>query len=352
MSGAILNGVASSHDFPIECFFEWGLTTAYGNSVPAADFGKNSGLVAFNYPLTGLFPSTTYHYRAVLQYYFGTIEGPDQQFTTLPSGGDEPQFTTYGDFPQNCGVDWVLGVNVLPEGLQTTGHLEWGTTTGYGNTTPDVDLGDGTDEVGLGSEGLIGSHALLPGTTYHWRAHLFGPWGSKNSPDQTFTTPASFCADCGCNPVASVTGSAPFVELGNTLVQNIDAQTCEGEFSMSVPSLSVTPDGSQAFDIVLSLGNSCCEKTFQVTWIASASVLPVAGPGTGATVTGTRNGGGVGGVTNEVLTPGGPSVTYHFVVTKDSQGEQLQSTLLPISIIVLNGLTCNGCVNGVPSSIC
>lgn len=87
MSSATLNGVANSHDFPVECFFEWGLTTSYGDSAPAENFGKNSGNVGFSYPLTGLAAGTTYHFRSVLQYYFGTISGPDRQFTTLGGGG-------------------------------------------------------------------------------------------------------------------------------------------------------------------------------------------------------------------------------------------------------------------------
>jgi hypothetical protein len=88
MSGATLNGVANSHSFPIECFFEWDLTTGYGNStVPATDFLKNSGVVGFSYPLTGLAAGTEYHFRSVLQYYFGTVSGPDRQFTTLGGGG-------------------------------------------------------------------------------------------------------------------------------------------------------------------------------------------------------------------------------------------------------------------------
>jgi hypothetical protein len=70
--------------------FEYGTSTAYGTSVPVPDGNAGSGTV--DVPLSvlveGLSPSTTYHYRVVASNTLGTVEGPDQVFTT--QGGEAP----------------------------------------------------------------------------------------------------------------------------------------------------------------------------------------------------------------------------------------------------------------------
>jgi hypothetical protein len=64
--------------------FEWGTTSAYGNSVPVAAESAGSGgaSVTVLERLDGLSPATTYHYRVVAGNGTGTIEGADRTFTT------------------------------------------------------------------------------------------------------------------------------------------------------------------------------------------------------------------------------------------------------------------------------
>ncbi len=70
--------------------FEWGPTASYGNqippgyesSVPSANEAKH-----FSVSLSGLSPTTAYHYRIVAKSNAGTTYGPDQSFQTLNSCG-------------------------------------------------------------------------------------------------------------------------------------------------------------------------------------------------------------------------------------------------------------------------
>ncbi|HYH53615.1 MAG TPA: hypothetical protein VD761_05745 [Solirubrobacterales bacterium] len=65
--------------------FEYGRTTSYGIAVPAAEEGEaGSGhrYVAVSNPVAGLEPGVTYHFRVVAKNATGSVEGPDQTFTT------------------------------------------------------------------------------------------------------------------------------------------------------------------------------------------------------------------------------------------------------------------------------
>jgi hypothetical protein len=65
--------------------FEYGATTSYGNSAPAApaDLGfSDNELHLVTAELSGLSPNTTYHYRAIATNASGPAAGPDRAFTT------------------------------------------------------------------------------------------------------------------------------------------------------------------------------------------------------------------------------------------------------------------------------
>lgn len=66
-------------------FFQWGTTAAYGNSTPlqTLEAGGAIGWFPVSADLTGLIPSTTYHYRLIATNNAGSAFGDDQSFTTL-----------------------------------------------------------------------------------------------------------------------------------------------------------------------------------------------------------------------------------------------------------------------------
>jgi hypothetical protein len=79
--GATLNGTALTTVGPLVPFFEWGLTTQYGNHVVANPQGTN-GPVSAN--INGLQCGTTYHFRLYGTPGKGgtTVQGTDLSFTT------------------------------------------------------------------------------------------------------------------------------------------------------------------------------------------------------------------------------------------------------------------------------
>ncbi len=62
--------------------FDWGLTTAYGNTTAEVSAGSGKGTVARATTITALRPGKVYHYRAVAKNATGTVVGKDRTFTT------------------------------------------------------------------------------------------------------------------------------------------------------------------------------------------------------------------------------------------------------------------------------
>ena len=62
-----------------ECGFEWGLDTGYGTTTPTQSKTKDE---TFSQVIGGLFPGTTYHFRAFATNSIGTGYGADRSFTT------------------------------------------------------------------------------------------------------------------------------------------------------------------------------------------------------------------------------------------------------------------------------
>jgi hypothetical protein len=68
-------------------FFEYGTTTSYGSVTPTDTINGGNATRNVDAAVTGLAPSTTYHYRLVAQNPSGTVRGADRTFTTTASGG-------------------------------------------------------------------------------------------------------------------------------------------------------------------------------------------------------------------------------------------------------------------------
>lgn len=84
-SSAYLNMTVNPNGSPTTAWFEWGTTTSYGNITSYVLNGySGTSPVSGPYPLSGLSPNTTYHFRAVAQNSTGTSYGNDRTFTTSP----------------------------------------------------------------------------------------------------------------------------------------------------------------------------------------------------------------------------------------------------------------------------
>lgn len=88
---AILTGLVNPQDAALStCRFEYGLSTAYGLSVPCSSSPNGSTEQAVSTPALNLTANTTYYYRLVASTASGSSEGTGQTFKTLAPNLVEP----------------------------------------------------------------------------------------------------------------------------------------------------------------------------------------------------------------------------------------------------------------------
>ena len=81
-SSASVSGSVNPNGASVSVSFQFGTTTAYGQTTAPQKTGPDNSPDSFAAQLTGLAPGTTIHYRAVATSDFGTFLGADRQFTT------------------------------------------------------------------------------------------------------------------------------------------------------------------------------------------------------------------------------------------------------------------------------
>ena len=133
-NGATLNGTVDDNYGPIsDAHFEWGATTAYGNTVPLPSFNPGPAAAAAAAANISVAPSTTYHFRLVATNAGGTTYGADQSFTTLAVA---PTVTTAPATAVSTNGATLNGTVDASGSTLTDCHFEWGPSTAYGNSTP------------------------------------------------------------------------------------------------------------------------------------------------------------------------------------------------------------------------
>lgn len=120
---ALLNGTVDPEGTDTHYSFEWGTTTSYGHNLPAEaeDLGTGIANITVDRALTGLLPSTKYHFRVKASSSVGTTYGSDATFTTTEQqapafaasfgsvGSAEGQFRLPADIARDAsGNLWVV----------------------------------------------------------------------------------------------------------------------------------------------------------------------------------------------------------------------------------------------------
>jgi DNA-binding beta-propeller fold protein YncE len=186
-SHAGVEAVIDAEGSPTKYHFQYGETTAYGSATSPVPLSGEEGLFAAVHAtadLTGLKPSTLYHFRTVAEDEQGhTTFGPDASLTTSPpvliSGESTTEVT-----PESA----RLSVEINPQGAATAYHFEYGTSTAYDQSVPVPDADAGAEEVSA-SHSIVIEH-LGPGTVYHYRVVATNVFGTTEGPDRIFTTTA------------------------------------------------------------------------------------------------------------------------------------------------------------------
>ncbi|MBM2841150.1 MAG: Por secretion system C-terminal sorting protein [Bacteroidetes bacterium] len=115
-SFATLNGTVNPNGLPTNARFDYGPTTVYTDSTPLIPVSIASQPVPITYNISGLSPTTQYHFRARATNVDGTGYGLDQTLTTLPAIPPSPPVLS---FPPNGATNQLL-----------TPTLSWNTSPG------------------------------------------------------------------------------------------------------------------------------------------------------------------------------------------------------------------------------
>lgn len=83
---ATLNGTVSPNNTDTTYYFQYGTTAEYGTQTPAQGPVGGNANRSVSADVTGLAPSTTYHYRVVAVNADGTVNGADMTFATPAAG--------------------------------------------------------------------------------------------------------------------------------------------------------------------------------------------------------------------------------------------------------------------------
>jgi hypothetical protein len=81
-TAATLETEINPHGLATSFHFEYGTTTAYGESTSVESAGSGNTDVRRSVQIGSLQPNTTYHFRVLAENSLGTTEGPDRTFTT------------------------------------------------------------------------------------------------------------------------------------------------------------------------------------------------------------------------------------------------------------------------------
>jgi hypothetical protein len=172
---ASLSGLINAHNLPTTYFFEYGPTTAYGTSVPAAhdgDAGSFEAVVGAVQRIGDLQPGTTYHYRLVATNQAGTTPGADQAFTTTmppPASSARAGIPGTGFLPDQRGWEKVSpdrknGGDVLADSSRTRvardgNSVQFSSLAAFGDA---IGTSLATDYMGLRGANGWSTHAITP----------------------------------------------------------------------------------------------------------------------------------------------------------------------------------------------
>ena len=99
-TSATLNGTVSPNGTATSYYFQYGTTTDYGTQTATQPVSGNPSSRDVSADVTGLQPSTTYHFRVVAVNADGTVPGADMTFTT-PAPGAATQTLTIAASPHD-----------------------------------------------------------------------------------------------------------------------------------------------------------------------------------------------------------------------------------------------------------
>ncbi len=243
---------------------EYGTSTAYGSSAPegGTEVGEQSTDQPVATTLTGLQPETLYHYRVSAEDGVeGAQSGTDATFITAPAAAASASEVTTKQA--------TLTATINPHGQATTYHFNYGPSSSYGASTPEVDGGSGN-----GIQSVSGHiSGLTPGTSYHVQVIATTNGITRSGADGTFTTapaPTARVAD----PIDVTAGSATLQGTADTHGQSgsyhFEVSATEGSFATSTAEQAL-PAATGAQPVSSSVSGLPSGQSLQVRLVLSSN---------------------------------------------------------------------------------
>src|SRR5262249_42892701 len=174
----------------IDCHFEYGTDTTYGNSVPCVPATPISSPTDVSADISGLSPSTIYHFTLVVSSgSVGSVTGNDSALQT--EGPPLVQSQPASDITEDS---VTLNAAVDPAGFETTCVFQYVDdasfqATGYSGATSVPCVPASVGSVGGAFVPVTADvSGLASSTVYHFRAVATNSAGTTNGDDGTFRT--------------------------------------------------------------------------------------------------------------------------------------------------------------------
>jgi hypothetical protein len=254
-STAILVGAVNPNGVKATVYFEYGLTTAYGQTTTIQNIPAGFGTAGVQAPNISLISGATYNYRLVASNSAGTAFGSNVRFTVQVGGGSgsgaataAPDVVT-GTPLSITGETAILQGAVNPNSGTTLYQFDYGLTDAYGMSTAPQSVGNGDTPVDVASA----LQGLLPGTRYFYRLTASNSLGRTLGEGGEFTTdfapPTAVTGDSSVLTTTSVNISGEIRARGPSVEAWIDYSTDGINFNSvrAVPD-TVTGDTSTQVD--------------------------------------------------------------------------------------------------------
>jgi hypothetical protein len=279
-SGATLNGSVNANNSSTTVTFNWGLTTAYGNTInatPSTVTGNTPTPVLAN--ITGLSPLTTYHFRVTGTNSAGTSYGNDLTFTTLTAAPTVVTNAASNISGNNATLNGTVNANTF----STSVSFDYGLTTTYGTNvagTPTPVTGNTPTPVSAAISGLT------VGLTYHFRCNGTNSYGTTNGNDMSFVAGCQLPGSAG-----TITGPSNVCVNATNVGYSVGSIPNATTYTWTVPTGAniVSGQGTQSITVnfgttsgnVTVIGSNSCGSGNSSSLAVTVNPLPV------PTITGT-----------------------------------------------------------------
>jgi hypothetical protein len=136
-TNATLNGTVNAGDANASYYFEWGLTTNYGNSTPTNLLTTNlTTAQPVSATIDALSPGTTYHFQLVAFNGSGYSFGGDSTAVTVAEAPVVTTLPASGITTSSA----ILNASVDPDSSITQVYFQWGNSTNLTNVTTPITL--------------------------------------------------------------------------------------------------------------------------------------------------------------------------------------------------------------------